>query len=632
MNAFSPISPTGAGIVRFLAERPEFAGVGRTTANKLWANFGPDLYRILGSGDAERLAEVLPQTQAEIVCDAWRHQQALADCVVFFDEHGIDGTVARKAAAFWGDQAVAKLKDNPYRLLTVCPWNQVDDMARALRFAADDARRLIGAVDAALYERLDGKHTATPEPFLLRTVAKLLRCGRDAAVAAVRAAVEDGAALPSAAGLQPAGAAHMERYIEARLRSMIDRPARQEDLLATQVSRGQVQEYLEGQVGPGGDRLTDEQREAVCGAMCARFFVLTGGAGVGKTTCLRAINAAATRFGQHVYQLALAGRAAQRMAEATGRPAQTIAGWMKAAAEGKAETGAHSLVIVDEASMLDLPTTYRLLFHMHEDARLVLVGDVAQLPPIGFGLVLHRLVDSPIVPKVELTRILRATEASGIPAVSRAIRDGVVPHLPDWEPGIAGCSFLEAATEEMIGAVERARLDGAATDEVQVVGPIYGGPAGIDAVNAHFHKENVRECSVAGRFAPGDPVIWTTNDRAKELWNGSMGVVEAVGQAGLRVTLDGRMVELASEDLEKLELAYAISTHKAQGSQFATVIVLIVRSRPLDRTLLYTALTRATQRVVLVGSRLVFEEAVRRPPVSLARVVALSLAAPTDAP
>ncbi len=614
------VAPSGVGLVRFLADSPEFAGVGRATAGKLWDRFGSELYAILGAGDAGRLAELIPRTQAEIVCDAWRHQLALADCVAFFDEQGIDAGIARKAIAFWGGEAVAKLRDNPYRLLTVSPWTQVDAMARRLRLSADDPRRLVGGVEAALYERLDRKHTATPEEILVRRVAVLLRCDAVTAGRAIVEAVADGAAIPSAAGLQPAGAAHMERYVEARILWMLRRDALPDDKTASSVT-AELAVFLNRRGAAGAHPPTGEQRAAVAMALLRRCSLLIGGAGVGKTSCLRVVVDAARHFGLRIWQLALAGRAAQRMSEATGAPAQTIASWLAAAADGRAETGATTLVIVDEASMLDLPTAYRLLFHMHPAARLLLVGDVAQLPPIGFGLVLHRLAAGTAVPRTELTRILRATEATGIPTVSRAIRDGDVPDLPAYVPGIDGCSFLEACPQDVVAAIGRVRGESPG-DEVQVVGSVYAGAAGIDAVNAALHAANARGKPVLGRFSPGDPVIWTANDRARGLWNGSMGMVTDIRAGMLCLVLDGRQVEIGADDLDRMDLAYAVSTHKAQGSQFGTVILPVVGSRFFDRTLLYTALTRGVWRVVLVGCRKTFHEAVLRPPWSLARNVA----------
>lgn len=617
--------PRGRHVVQFLAGRPEFAGVGPATARRMWDVFGEGLYGILGEGKVERLAEILPRTQAEIVCDAWRNQRAITEAVAFFDRHGIGTRSARKAVELWGDDALAKLQENPYRLLTLCTWKEVDQVAARLGVRPDDPRRQVGAVEAALYERLDDKHTVTPKEALVRHAKTLLGATHREAERALAAAVDDGAAIPCPGGYQPAGAAYAERFIEARIRAALDNADTPKDLLVSRPAQEAVSAFLERYSSSAPHPLTSEQEEAVMMALGHRFSILTGGAGVGKTTTLRAINEAAEHFGVHVHQLALAGRAAQRMADATGRPARTIASWLWDASKGRAETGAHTLVVVDEASMLDLPTLYRILFHLHEDASLLLVGDVAQLAPIGYGLTLHRLVSSPRIPRVELTRIMRADEATGIPAVSRAIRDGRLPDLPAYETGRMGCSVIGCRQDEVIEAIERVR-DDLRGEDVQVVGSTYAGPAGIDAINTYFHRYNAHGRSRLRRFAVGDPVIWTKNDYERGLWNGSMGHVLAVDGDRLTARLDGQTYEFVAEDLsDQIDLAYAISTHKAQGSQWGTIVVPLVSSRLFDRALLYTALTRAESRVILVGDPRLLERTVTQPPASLARDVALSV-------
>jgi len=613
--------PRGRNIMRFLADRPEFAGVGSATAQRLWDAFGEDLHQVLSRGDADALSAVLPRTQAEVVCDAWNELRAVADAVVFLDGVGIDDRLARKAVDLWGEAAVEKLRENPYRLLTICPWTHVDRAARSLGVAPDDPRRQVAAIEAALYDRLDEKHTVTVEDEVLRRAMRSLGVPRAAAQEALASAVAEGAAIPCAAGYQPAGAAYAERYIEQRLRAILGASGRELDMLT---AAWDVGAFLTRHDAPAAYPLTDEQRAAVGMAVSRRLSLLVGGAGVGKTTCLRAINGAARESGLQVHQLALAGRAAQRMASATGQPAHTIASWLGKLARGAVHVAADALVIVDEASMVDLPTLYRLLFHLRDEARLLLVGDVAQLPPIGYGLTLHRLVRSPSIPKVELTRVLRAEEATGIPLVSRAVRDGHMPSLPAYEADRPGCAFIECGLGEVVEMLELLR-DDAGGGEAQIIAAAYLGPAGIDAINTHFHRYNAHGRRRTGRFAEGDPVIWTRNDYDRGLWNGSMGVV--LDADGERVTarLDGMVVELARDELGQIDLAYAISCHKAQGSQWDTVFVPLAPSRLLDRALLYTAVTRARLRVVLVGSRSLLEQTVEQYPTSLARDVALAV-------
>lgn len=614
--------PRGRHIIEFLASRPEFVGVGKATAARLWERFGSDLYAVLGDGEVDRLSEVLDRNQATIVAEAWRNQQALADCVVFFDEHGIEIGISRKAVDFWGDEAVLKMKDNPYRLLTVYPWSKVDGVAAALGIRKDDPRRLVAAVESVLYDRLDRKHTWCSGSSLVSSVAKRLATTEELAAAAVDLAVTDGAAIPTEGGFQPAGAAYMERFIEARidghLRSSSDR-----DLFLDGIRSEDIASFLAG-FDPL-QSLTNEQRNAVVMVMQNSFSLLIGGAGVGKTTALRAINASARHFGMSVYQLAIAGRAAGRIAEATGQPAQTVASWLKGSTDGRIELGRHTLVIVDEASMLDLPTLYRILFHLPEDARCLLVGDTAQLPPIGFGLTLHRLVLESRIPKTELTRILRASEASGIPEVSLAIRNGRVPPVPPYDNESVGCSFAVAPEARIVETIEDILHD-LRGEEVQVVAPVYAGAAGIDAINAYFHDLRKRAgFDEMHGFAAGDPCIWTVNDYNRHLWNGSMGTVAGFDGDAVVAVFDGTSHRIGPGEVQKLSLAYCISVHKAQGSQFRNVVMPVLPTSNMDRSMIYTAVTRAIDRVVLVGSESGFGCGVRPHPRSLNRDVALGL-------
>lgn len=616
------VIPRGRYIVEFLASRPEFAGVGKATASRLWKQFGPELYSILGNRDVDRLGEVLNLNQAAIVVEAWGNQQALADCVVFFDENGIDPRTARKAVDFWGPDALAKIKDNPYRLLTVCSWHQVDRLAFDLGVPPSDERRQVAAVESVLYDRLDRKHTWCSHNELVAQTAKRLSVSFEKGEHALHAAVSDRAALPIDGGYQPAGAGYMERFIEARINECLTK-AGGGDLFLDGITPGDISSFLEE--FDARNSLTSEQRDAVLMAISHRFSLLIGGAGVGKTTALKAVNATARKFGMTVYQLAIAGRAAKRITETTDQPAQTVASWLKGVANGRLEVGRHTLVIIDEASMLDLPTLYRILFHLPKEARCLLVGDTAQLPPIGFGLTLHRLVEERRIPKTELTRILRAAEDTGIPKVSVAIRSGAVPPLPAYSACRLGCSLIQAGGSGVIHAIEDVLHD-LQGEEVQVVGSVYSGELGIDAINAYFHAANVSSGAASSNgFAEGDPCIWTVNDYARNLWNGSMGRVAGFEEGEVVIDFEEGQFRIAPGEIEKLALAYCLSIHKAQGSQFKNVIVVLHQTANLDRSMIYTAITRAVDRVIIVGDASHLARAIEPFPRSLVRNVALSL-------
>lgn len=613
--------PRGRYIAAFLASRPEFAGIGKVTAKRLWDTFGEELYTILTDGDAGRLSAVLSPSHAEIVVDAWRNQLAITACCVFFDEHGIDPKVADKAVELWGENASGKIMENPYRLLAVCRWDEIDRAALATGIGEADDRRLVAAVESVLYDRLERKHTWSAHSLVLGETARKLRHDRQLAKRAISLAVDDGAAIPVLGGYQPAGAAYMERFLEDRIERHLD--AVLDNLLLTGgLDADRVDAVLENFGKSQPHPLTQEQAAAVRMVLANTFCVLTGGAGVGKTTTLRAINVAARAFGFKVYQLALAGRAAQRVAESTGQPAQTIASWLAGVRDGRIAVGTKTLIVIDEASMLDLPTLYRVVFHLPQTASLLLAGDVAQLPPIGFGLTLHTLVQHSGIPRTELTRILRADEATGIPRTSCAIRRGEPVCLPRYSRERLGCSFIAAGAGEIPHWVEDVRND-LGGEEVQIIAASYAGPAGIDAINRYFHSLNAIGKPTFGQFAEGDPCIWTVNDYDRGLWNGSLGRVTGVAESALTAEFGGTTHAIGADELDRIDLAYCISVHKAQGSQFANVIMPVTPSFNFDRTMLYTGVTRAVRRVILIGNEAVLEKTIVTPPRSLKRDVAL---------
>jgi exodeoxyribonuclease V alpha subunit len=425
------------------------------------------------------------------------------------------------------------------------------------------------------------------------------------------------AASPSArrGGIQPFGAAYMEEEI-ARWVANAASDAPHADLFAAAVDPERLGRIISAFEARQPYRLTERQRDAIRGSLSKRFMVLAGYAGSGKTTCLLGVCDVAEALGRELHLMALSGRAAKRISEATGRRARTVAGFLQRAAEGEKPRDS-SIVIVDESSMLDLATLWRIT-RVLGSASLILVGDPAQLPPIGFGLTFHRFCnESHDLPRVILDRVMRQTAESGIPAVAEAVRYGQFPDLPTYEGRRAGVSFISCDARAAIKQIARVGrmliADGVCREEIQILAPVRSGPAGVDAINLQFHraKRQTRHDELfPGRddIGPDDPIIWTVNDWQRELMNGSMGRVDGVLGGVAEVTLDGNPYQLSAVDAESIELAYAVSVHKAQGSEWPIVIVPIFKSRILDRTLIYTAITRASSQVILVGD----EDALRR--------------------
>ncbi len=611
--------PSGDLLVRFLATDPAFPGIGVARASQLREAFGDELARVLGSGDASLLESVLGRDLAETLASRWQEHLARADVVVWLADLGFEAYLATKAVRFWGADAPKVLRENPYALLAVAGWDKVDAAARCLGFGPGHPARQVAAAEAAAYRRLDRAHTWTEAGRLEASAARILGSGLAAGRAAVRMAMEDRALVEVGGGFQPLGAHVMERFVADRLAAMLAPPASPDLLVGPKAVAKALADGV-GRAAPGSFALSAQQEAAVSMALSSQLGLLLGGAGTGKTTALAAVHRAAGRCGVRVIQMALSGRAAARMREATGQQARTIAGFLRACDKGELKPGPDCLAIVDEASMLDVPLLYSIMRRLGR-ARLLLVGDPCQLPPIQFGLTFHLLAALPGIPKVELTEVHRHAAETGIPGFARDVRDGSVPHLLPFEPGSRrGVSFVDCGPGDAVHAVTDVLSSiGGAGGETRVLASVLKGPAGVEAVNAHLHRvmSPGQRMQTERLLARGDPVMFRRNDYARDLQNGSLGRILGFPAPGVgEVDFDGRKVALAGGDLDNLVLAYCLTVHKAQGSQFRRIVMPVFPAGNLDRTMLYTAVTRATEQVVLVGDRDAFRAAVKAEPAS----------------
>jgi exodeoxyribonuclease V alpha subunit len=376
--------------------------------------------------------------------------------------------------------------------------------------------------------------------------------------------------------------------------------------------------------------LGDEQKEAIRVCLKNTMSIVSGGAGVGKTSLLRCIYHIIKIQGGNIVQMALAGRAARRMKEATNHPAITIARFITSNCTN--ELDHNSTVVIDEASMLDLPSAFKILRKIPEGCRLILVGDSEQLPPIGPGLIFHLLARDlkGLVPTVELTKVYRQEEKTGIPLVSQAVRDRKWPDLPAYSGLKPGVSIIPATTGEVSEVLKRVYADlggNSLESDVQVLSITNDEtPFGVLGANANLsyaysqgrkrvysYSSDVDKWGLSGSFAEGDPVMFKENDWDRDLFNGTLGkVIKAYDppterfcdpslHVCARVRFDTGEQTITVADLNRMTLAYSITTHKSQGSQFRRVIVLIKNSRHLDKSLIYTAITRGAEQVVLIG-------------------------------
>ncbi len=628
--------PAGDNIITALAFNPAFKGLGEKKARDLWAAFGEDLYTILDEGDAAALAQVISPDVAELTASAWQAEYS-GDLHRWLDQLRMSPALGRKLQDFYGKDARAKVEEDPFRLLAFgTRWKEVDGLASRLGVAADDPRRQHAAVAAILYRHFANGHTAVATAPLTAGVSRLL-CntdeakGHEQACCALKHTYKDGAFVRTCDLWQATGVFLVEAFVADRICKMLAGDA-EYARPSERVIRDEIESRAES-----GRPLGDEQRRAIVLAFKNHFSIITGGAGVGKTSVLRAVVEIVKAGGGNVLLMALSGRAAKRMEEASGHPAHTIAGFLHNVKQE--ELDRLTLAVVDEASMLDVVSAFQILQRLPENVSLLLVGDPYQLPPIGAGLTFHVLAETESVPVARLTKVYRQSGESGIPAISDSIRRGEWPHIPEYRGRRTGVFCLPAQAAEIVDRLTEIYEELGGPDEdsdVQILSAIKAdNPFGVVGINKAFHArytdgEDVvlvpspeRELRDSG-FRRGDKILVTKNQWARGLFNGSLGHIaeafktpyplEEGRHAVARANIDGKDVLLAQDDLDWIIHGYSISVHKAQGSQFNRVIVPVSQSKLLDRTLIYTAVTRGVEQVVLLGNLASARAAVQSPP------------------
>ena len=629
--------PSGHHIVTLLAEGESFVGIGQVKAQRLWDYFGEALYGVLDNGDVARLKEVMPQDMAARLIGAWRNWGD-SFTVQWLQSNGFPISLGRKLLAFYGKNATAMIAEDPYRLLSfTADWKTTDALARKhFNIAADDPRRLAGAVEETLYAAFDAGHTYLPQADFKRRLSSLLANLDSSRIHnPVAFGLERGSFVVMEDRVHAPGPYVMESAVAEAIAARIDsRP-----LLGAFELEGLIDSYEREMRAQGYPdfALNDGQREALIVANDNAFAIVTGGAGTGKTTVLRAAFRIWDAAGLRVYPMALSGRAAKRISEATGRKAQTIAGFIKNFDPNEApEAG---VVVIDESSMCDLPSIYRVVRSLPPTFRILLVGDPNQLAPVGPGLLLHELANDDALPRAELTDVRRYGGAIAIAATE--VRAGRWPELSD-DPD-ADISLLDCP----LNAINELVLDLYAEDRQgsQILCATRNNAAGVKSLNAACQKRfnalgdqlllwnDEFEQRQGTDFRVGDPVICLRNNWDIDLQNGSLGTILSVcpqeksgdpsASLGQILWDDSQVREITAALLPHLELAYAITIHKSQGSAFRRIIVPILHSRLLDRTLLYTAITRAEQQVILVGDWTAAKQATESPPRASLRHVAL---------
>lgn len=637
------LRPSGEHIVQLLSTSPVFPGVGDVKARRLWEKLGEALYDALDSADHKTLADVVGAELADTLVGGWQ-TYGNADAIRLFQRIGLDLRVSRKLWTIHGMQALEALESDPYRLLSFgMTWAAVDALAlNHFLLVLDDPRRLGAAIESVLYSAFDAGHTFCQRSAVLSGVARLV--GKAHAEDALTFAQTNHLLHVSGEQLHALGPFIIENHVAAALAVLLraSQPLASAQEVESFIEEFEIDEAMA--LGQAHFTLNEAQRQAVIAASAHPLVLITGGAGVGKTTVLKAVCQMLERVGQTIYPMALAGRAAKRMSEATGRPAMTIAGFLRNVAPlGVPDS---SVLLVDEASMLDILLAYRLTGVIQPTSRIILIGDPFQLPPVGPGLTLHALVPVAEVPRIELSEVRRF--GGDIAVVAKNLRDGIWPTFA--QNSEAAVAFLSCAPTEIADMVLKHYLSAPSDTQILTFTRTHG-EASTRALNAACQgaitpparqllvRSGARDRIEDTGLRVGDPVLCTRNLWGHGLQNGSLGRLESIEDAPVPTVNtdgtppgevlawvrwdDGQRRPVTDEVLDALELGYAITVHKAQGSQFKRVIIAVTQTFNLDRTMLYTALTRAKSQVLLIGDPLVARRAVEAPPHAALRNVAL---------
>jgi len=636
----------GSGLVR---------GIGPVMAERIVKKFGTDTLRVIDE-EPHRLREVLgigPKRVAQIMA-AWEEQRHIRDVMVFLQGHGVSPALAVKIYRAYGDQAIATVRTDPYRLardIHGIGFITADRIARALGLPHDSPARIQAGIAHVLSELADQGHVYVPQEKLIAEAAKMLEVPPEQVAAALeeldttdlihREAIPQ--VIPSQSTSYQSTTYQPTTYqsiptireeravylvpfyrgevgVARRLRTMLEMP---QSRLAPfrsfnwDAAFALLDRELEHPLAP-------QQREAVRTALTNKVTVLTGGPGTGKTTTMRAVIRLLETQRRRYVLASPTGRAAKRLSEATGRPAKTVHRLLEySPQDGFQRNEEHPLdadmVIVDEASMLDLLLTNHLLKAIPPDAHLLLVGDVDQLPSVGAGNVLQDIIASGRAAVVRLEVIFRQAADSLIVTNAHRINRGQMPvfNRKDGDFFFFGAEDPEQAAELTVDIVQRRiprRFGFHPIDDVQVIAPMYRGEVGVSGLNARLQAAlnppgpGKPERRIGGRvFRLGDKVMQTRNNYDKDVYNGDIGRIVRLDLINQRavVRFDEREVVYDFTELDEVVHAYCISVHKSQGSEYRAVVmpVLTQHYMMLQRNLLYTAVTRARELVVLVGTK-----------------------------
>ena len=594
----------GSGLVK---------GIGPKFAHLIVEKFGTETIDIIET-DIERLYEVvgIGKKRVEKIKESWEKQKDIKDVMLFLQGYGVSTAYAAKIYRQYGKESIETVKGNPYKLaddIWGIGFKTADGIASKMGYEKNDIRRCKSGLNYTLNQLSEEGHVYAIEEQLVESAKKLLEADEEP----IRQAMSE--MLASDELKQEKDAIYLPPFYFSevgtarKILGLLNQPSIKEnvslDINAIQQSSGIVYD--------------DVQIEAIQQAVDAKVMVLTGGPGTGKTTTTQGIIAAFRSMGLRILLAAPTGRAAKRMSEATGMEAKTIHRLLEYnPADGYKRNDENPLegdaLIVDECSMVDIMLMYNLMKAIPTNMRLVLVGDIDQLPSVGAGNVLRDIIDSERVPVIRLTRIFRQAQTSRIVMNAHAINNGSFPDISNGKN--TDFFFIkmedpEKVAEQIVNLVQN-RLPKAYNQplsNIQVLTPMQRGVVGAANLNAILQEalnNSTQSLSRSGYvFKKGDRVMQIRNNYDKDVFNGDIGVVNSIDQEdrSLTVDFDSHIVAYEVSELDELTLAYATTIHKSQGSEYPIVVIPIMMNHyvMLQRNLVYTAITRSKKVCVLIG-------------------------------
>lgn len=619
------------GIRRYLASGL-IRGVGKVTAERITEHFGMDTLKILDE-DPGRLVEVpkIGRKRARQIADSWQEQKQIKDVMIFLQQYGIGVALSIKIYKQYGEKTIETLRKDPYQLvrdLSGVGFLTADRIALEMGIAREAPERIQAGLVYTLETMSQEGHCYATEEELLEACSQLLHLPKEKSKIQLSVLLAQKSLVGDAESIY-LPFLHLAEVAVAERLSHLSRTTKDRLSIFANMDWSGAAETLNQSEQI---RLTEEQQEAIRMAISNRVSVLTGGPGTGKSTITGSLIRLLLTFGQKVLLAAPTGRAAKRLSEATGLEAFTIHRLLEYSPGGnsfmknrKNQINA-DMLIIDESSMVDILLMHHLLDAIPEGMHLLFIGDADQLPSVGPGNVLRDMIASNVLPVKRLTRIFRQSENSFIIENAHRINQGDVPVFANDSIDFFLFSMEDPQKAEnwVIDIVSR-RLEnrfGVQPRDVQVLSPMYRGPAGVSVLNQRLQdslnprQRSKEELRMGERLLrEGDRVMQIRNNYDKLVFNGDIGIVTRIDGEDqlLQVKFEEKVVQYEFSQLDELQLAYAISIHKSQGSEFPVVVIPVLTSHfiMLQRNLIYTAITRARKIVVLVGSKRALSIAVR---------------------